>query len=104
MALVLVLTLGCTDEERPSYKLIDNNLPRGGPVIVYSNDEMTSSLDDIRKFVGEDKYEGFDKSLSWYATESSFSMAKISGKNAHQLVDVVNCLKTESPEGQPGCF
>lgn len=101
---MLSILTGCTEDERPNYSVIENDLPSGGPVIDVRDKAMDQSIRDIEAYVGAEKFRKFNESLSWYATESMFDMKKIAGKNANQLVQTVNCLKQTAPTKQEECF
>jgi hypothetical protein len=101
---MLSILAGCVEEERPNYSVVENDLPSGGPVIDVRDGKMAQSIREIEKYVGAEKFRKFNKSLSWYATESMFDMENIAGKNARELVQTVNCLKYTAPAKQEECF
>lgn len=101
---MLAILTGCTEDERPNYSIVENDLPTGGPVIDVRDEMMAQSIREIEAYVGAEKSVKFNESLSWYATESMFDMEKIAGKNGRQLVQTVNCLKYTAPAKQEECF
>ena len=101
---MLSILTGCTEDERPNYSVVENDLPNGGPVIDVRDEMMAQSIREIEAYIGAEKFGKFSESLSWYATESMFDMKKIAGKNANELVQTVNCLKHTVPDKQEKCF
>lgn len=101
LLLGIVLVVGCSLEEHASYEPADNNLATGGPLLVVEQgapvnvDEMVARLD-------QEELATFQKSLSWYGTESDSPMNALHGKTAYQIVDVVNCLKASSDTKECG--
>lgn len=100
----MLLLISCSSDEQPSYKPLQNNLPSGGPLINYDPDVSLTNIAEIEEFLDEDDEETFNKSLSWYGTESEFGFENIHNKSAKQLVDIVNCLKVNEPGKQEKCF
>lgn len=100
----VTLLLGCSQDEHPSYKPIENNLPSGGPSINYDPNSSLTNISDIESFLNEKDATVFARSLSWYGTESNFGFEYIHNKTAKELVDIVNCLKISDPNNQKECF
>lgn len=95
--------LSCSEEERPSYDPITNNIPQGGITINYDPASTLTNIDDINSELSDDNRDTFSKSLSWYGTEATFGFDVIHGKTAAQLVSIVNCLKVSETEVQHAC-
>jgi len=105
ISLILVLIVsGCSYDEHPSYKPISNSLPDGGPTINYDPNTSLTNIPEIESYLGEKNAEIFNKSLSWYGTESNYGFEYIHNKNAKQLVDIVNCLKSSTPKDNNKCI
>jgi len=98
------LLIGCSSDEHPSYKPIQNNIPLGGPLINYDPNTSLTNITEVENYLNEKNEDIFNKSLSWYGTESEFGFEYIHNKNAKQLVDIVNCLKVNSQKNQEQCF
>lgn len=97
---MLVLVAGCrssthSDIDSHHNKSYVNTLPEGGIKSRYTPKQGFMNLEAMKESL--DRYERaiFDKSISWYATESEFSFTKIDAKTAKEIVDIVNCLKAK---------
>lgn len=99
-----VFSLGCSSDEHPSYEIIHNSLKSGGPTINYDPNSSLTNISEIQEYLSEIDELKFTKSLAWYGTESNFGFEKIHNRNAKELVDIVNCLKTNSKNEQEKCF
>ncbi len=73
-----------------------NTLPTGGVVAKYTADHGFFNIEKMKKYLDKENKIIFEDSLSWYATESEFPVTKINGKTTKEIVDIVNCLKTNS--------
>lgn len=105
LLLILVsLIIGCSTDEHPSYKAMENNLQSTGPTINYDPDSSFTNISEIQEYLSKEDSEIFTKSLSWYGTESNYGLNKIHNKNAKELVDIVNCLKISVASEQDKCF
>jgi len=96
--------IGCSGDSFPSYAPLENTLPESGLKIDYNPSGSLTNVQEIQNQLNDKDSEIFIKSLSWYGTESNFGFDYIHGKTAKELVDIVNCLKTNSPEKQKACF
>ncbi|MCL6272182.1 hypothetical protein M3P05_19870 [Sansalvadorimonas sp. 2012CJ34-2] len=96
----LVLITACSGDNFPSYKSIENTIPDGGLTIDYDPNNTLTNIPDIESQLSEDHQLIFNESLSWYGTEANFGFEYIHKKTAHELVEIVNCLKTTPPESQ----
>ncbi len=99
--LLVIFLCSCgVDEEKPSYKEIENTLPDSKLVIKWSRAkgfENQSEIFDSLMDIDRDK---FSQSLSWVVTESNIELPSLNGKTAKQLVDITNCLKTSTIESK----
>jgi len=102
--ILVTLVIGCSTDEHPSYKAIQNNLQLGGPTINYDPNSSLTNISEIQEYLSEKDSEIFTESLSWYGTESNHGLNKIHNKNAKELVDIVNCLKISITSEQDNCF
>lgn len=103
--LITIAILGCSLEERPSQSALNNTLPNGGTAIEYSSDKSFTNIDKVTANLSADQAEIFNRSLGWYGTESNFDLARLNGKTARQVVEIVNCLKkVEKQKQQLACF
>ncbi|WP_102795390.1 hypothetical protein [Bowmanella denitrificans] len=104
LILLILLNLGCVDEQRPSYQTLENRLPEGGPQIIYRDNQL-QNVAQISQSLESQHASIFERSLAWYGTESDFSLAKLDGKSARQVVETVNCLKAKTDKNdQALCF
>jgi hypothetical protein len=101
LLVLLITVLGC--EERPSYKPIKNTLPEGGIEINYDPQTSLTNIQLITDSLSTENATTFERSLSWYGTESNYGFQYIHGKTSRELVDIVNCLKTSPVENQDQC-
>lgn len=105
LAVWSLLLSACSLEERPPYTVYENTLPAHGPTIQHDPEAGLVNLDQVTAGLEGDDLTKFNRSLEWYGTESQFGLDRIEGNTARQLVDVVNCLKQETPERQEAaCF
>lgn len=102
--LFAVFSLGCSSDEHPNYEIIHNSIKSGGPTINYDPESSLTNIPEIQEYLGENDELIFTESLAWYGTESNFGFDKIHNKNAKELVDIVNCLKTNAVNEQEKCF
>lgn len=102
--ILVTLVIGCSTDEHPSYKAIQNTLQSGGPPINYDPNSSLTNISEIQEYLSKKDSEIFTESLSWYGTESNYGLNKIHIKNAKELVDIVNCLKTSIASEQDKCF
>ncbi|MET1257549.1 hypothetical protein [Aliikangiella maris] len=105
ISLILLVTVSCQLEERPSDAVFENSLPIGGIVIQFIPNEGLKNIDQITQTLKKENVKIFNQSLDWYSTESDFPLSKLDGKTAKQLVDIVNCLKVANEQRQQiNCF
>lgn len=102
--LLAVVTVGCSLEERPYQAAVENTLPVDGPTIEYDPESSFTNIDQIASTLSSLDAEKFNTSLGWYGTESSFDLARLEGKTASEVVNIVNCLKMSEEEQRPACF
>lgn len=102
--ILIALVISCSADEHPSYKVIQNDLQSGGPIIKYDPNSSLTNISDIQEYLSKKDSEIFTESLSWYGTESNHGLNKIHNKSAKELVDIVNCLKTSIVSEQDKCF
>lgn len=79
LALLVLLNIGCVDEQRPSYQTLENTLPSGGLKIIYRDNQLQNAA-QISQSLQSQHASIFERSLAWYGTESDFSLAKLDGK------------------------
>ncbi len=104
IAIFTVFSLSCSSDEHPSYEIIHSNLKPGGPTINYDPNSNLTNISEIQEYLSETDELKFTKSLAWYGTESNYGFDKIHNRNAKELVDIVNCLKTNVKNEQVKCF
>ncbi|MEJ2455373.1 MAG: hypothetical protein P8103_14625 [Candidatus Thiodiazotropha sp.] len=105
LAATLTLMAACDMEEsRPSYSPIQNTLPAGGKLIEWDAENERLNIEQVKAELDEENGAIFSKSMDWYATESSIGFERLHGKTARQAVDLINCLKTATPEKQTSCL
>ncbi|NNG01443.1 MAG: hypothetical protein HKM93_18790 [Desulfobacteraceae bacterium] len=104
LILFSALIIGCSQDEHQSYVPIDNILKPGGPAINYDPNSSYTNIDEIQKSLSDKESEIFNKSLSWYGTESIFKLERMHNKSAKEVVDIVNCLKISELSNQEKCF
>ncbi len=97
--LLLVLLIGCSTEERPSYDIFQNTLPPGGPTLQYSAQGLYG-VDELLSPLSEEHAKIFSQSLQWYGTEAESGLNQLHGKTAWQIVEIVNCLKQVTEQEQ----
>ena len=102
--LLTIFIAACYEEERPSYDVVENLLPKGGPTIKYSPENSLENVEELRSFLNKESVKIFDDSLSWYGTESSYGLDRIHGKTAKQIVNTVNCLKSTTKDQRSTCL
>lgn len=105
-ALILFVVLAGCDikEERPSYDVIENDLPTSDVVITWKDNQGFDNIAAIENNLSESHKEKFSASLDWIATESGIDLEKLAGKNAKQVVAIANCLKTSKPQEHQSCL
>ena len=102
--MVILATMGCSvKESRPTYGILENNVPTDSIRIEWNIDGGLVNINNIEKSLSPESKATFSRSLGWYGTEGQHSLEKLNGLTAKQLVDVVNCLKSKPKKGMQ-CF
>ncbi len=101
--IIILLNISCSTDEHPSYETLSNNITNENLTISFDSDKGLTNIAEIMKSLPDEQKIVFTQSLSWYGTESEFSLEKLHDKNAKELVDIVNCLK-EKTNNQTECF
>ena len=103
LPLLFVIT-ACSEHESSSYGVLLNPIQAGGIVINYDPNSSLENIPKIISILNEQEADIFNRSLTWYATETEFGFEYIHLKTARQLVNIVNCLKVTDKESDSLCF
>ena len=96
------LLYACSDHKQGNPLL--NNLPEEGPSFRWNEKTTFENIQEIEKELSNEQAATFSRSLGWIGTDSEIDIKKLDGKNAKQIVEIANCLKTKQPPDPDSCL
>ncbi len=82
------------NEHQSLNKAHKNTLPTTGTKTIYFANDGFVNIDTLNNELSKKQREIFSSSISWYATEAELALTELNNKSARQIVDIVNCLKS----------